>query len=182
MQANVVPSLPPAPADGLRTSPNHKLPKTSLVRKKALAIIGLRARGYTTEEIANELHIKPNSVYSYLWRAGRAGLLSKKDHSLLDNPTERIEYELTHKAVDNLAEYMTNDIILERGQKSLKHETTMAFAKGVSFKKFETPTENAPQQLTALKIEIVMPTSGQNEARAGSIGGVPMSFVEGEKV
>ncbi len=184
VQANVVPSLPPAPADGLRTSPNleHKLPKTSLVRKKALAIIGLRARGYTTEEIAQELQIKPNSVYSYLWRAGRAGLLSKKDHSLLDNPTERIEYELTHKAVDNLAEMLNSDQILERGQKSVKMEATFEMAKGVLFEKFRKVPEQAPQTMNALKIEIVMPTSGQNEARAGSIGGTPMNFIEGEKV
>ena len=74
--------------------------------------------------------------------------------------------------------------ILERGQKSVKMETTHLMAKHVSFEKFRKVPEQAPQTMNALKIEIVMPTSGQNEARPGSIGGQPMNFgvIEGEKV
>ena len=61
-------------------------------------------------------------------------------------------------------------------------ETAKLITEGVALEKFRKVPEQAPQTMNALKIEIVMPTSGQNEARAGSIGGVPMSFVEGEKV
>jgi hypothetical protein len=175
----VVPSLPPAPADGLRTSPTLMPPK-SLMRKKAFAIIALRAKGHTTEEIATELGIKPGSVYSYLWRASRAGLFeSKRDRDMaLVDPADQVEFGLLPKAVNHLNSLLDNDVILERGQKSLKFETAKMITEGVVLEKFRKVPDTAPQTLNALKIEIIMPTSGQNAARAGAIGGTPMSFID----
>lgn len=183
VQVPVVPSLPPAPADGLRTSPNHTLPPKSVMRKKAFAIVALRAAGHTTEEIAQELGIKPGSVYSYLWRATRAGLFqskAEKDDEILSDPADQIELRLLPKAVNHLESLLETDQILERGQKSLKFETAKLITEGVALEKFRKVPEQAVQNLNALKIEIIMPTSGQNEARAGSIGGTPMNFSEGD--
>ena len=182
MQANVVPSLPPAPADGLRTSSNtFALPPKSTVRKKAFAILALQARGHTREEIARELGIKQASISTYLWRANRAGLFNSKrqdDEALLD-PADQVEYGLLPKAVKHLNDIYAQDQILERGQKSLKWEATKMLTTGIVLEKFRKVPEQAPQTMNALKIEIVMPSSGQNEARAGSIGGTPMVFSEG---
>ena len=185
----VAPSLPPAPAEGTRSSSNGIASKKyapithKLLKHRALAIVAMRQMGYTTEQIAAELNILPASVNSIMWRAGKYGFLQDlKAGSLLDDPTERMAFELSHKAVKNLSDMLDSDQILERGQKSVKMETTFEMAKGVLFKKFDGPKESAQQTMNALKIEIVMPTGGIQTlppAREGSMGGRP-AFIEGK--
>jgi hypothetical protein len=187
----VAPSLPPAPVDGaltpsLEATRKKYAPMThALLKKRALIIVAMRQMGHTTEQIAKELGVLPGSVASILWRAGKYGFLQDlKSGSFLDSPSERLEYELSHKAVKNLSEMLDSDVILERGQKSVKMETTFEMAKGILFKKFDTPKEASHQTMNALKIEIVMPTSGMGEARAGSMGGTPAfteAKIEGEE-
>lgn len=191
----VVPSLPPVPAEGtlstslLAPTPpkprQYRMPKDSLVRKKVLAIIALRAAGYDDGTIAKELQISRQCVHTYMWRAkqaGKDGWLTdpKTGKSLLDNPTDRVEYELTQKVVDNLAEMLDSEKILERGQKSVKMEATFEMARGVLFEKFKKTPEGVANTFNALKIEIVMPSTGGNVAREASMGGVPLSYVDAE--
>ena len=178
----VAPSLPPAPADGsLSTStqlPSNKyaLPKRSLLRKKALAIVALKAAGYTVAQIAAELHMTPGSIRTYTWRAMRAGfLVGRNGQTLLDDPMERVE-QLTQTALDNYGEMLKSTEVLERGQKSVKMEATFNLM-GV-YKDLNKPTGETTTQLNALRIEIVMPTSGKQEARAGSMGGTPQGFID----
>lgn len=164
-----------------------KMPKDSLVRKKVLAIIALKTAGYSHEQIAKEMGVTRATISTYLWRANRAaqdGWLKdeKTGRSLLDDPTERIEYELTNKVVDNLAAMLNSEQILERGQKSVKMEATFEMAKGVLFEKFKKSPEGVSNAINALKIEIVMPSTGGNTARADSMGGEPIRYVDADIV
>lgn len=188
----VAPSLPPVPAaEGMRPTATpiprkpYTLGKASVVRKKAVAIMALRAAGYSTEQIAKELEIRPASVHTYIWRAHRAaknGCLidPKTGNSLLDNPVDRIEYELTNKVVDNLAKMLDSEQILERGQKSVKMEATLNMAKGVLYEKFKRTPEGVSNTLNALKIEIVMPSTGMTAARENAMGGRPIVYTDAE--
>lgn len=186
----VVPSLPPAPADGSLSASlpaiprkSYAMPKNAVIRKKALAIVALRAAGWTSEQIAAELGLKRESLHTYVWRASRAGYLvnPKTKETLLVDPIERVE-ELTHKVLDNFNEMLTSEQILERGQKSVKMEATFELARGALFKKFDQTVEGVQQTFNGLKIEIVMPSSGMNEARPGAMGGVPQTYIDVEPV
>lgn len=150
-----------------------KLAKTSLVRKKALAIVALRANGYTTEQIAAELHIKPSSVKQYLYRAGRAGLLVSKHGSLLADPKDNVEFELSHKVIRNLNEMMDSK------NKKVRNEVTLEMARGHLFKKFDQAKEQTLPAMNVLSVKIEMPSSGEVVPRPGAFGGVP-AYVEGE--
>jgi DNA-binding CsgD family transcriptional regulator len=164
------PSLPPVaqdadliPSTSLMPRPKrsdpYKLPKTSMVRRKALAILAMRANGYSEDDIAAELHISKNSIHVYLYRAARAGKLqNKKGESLLVDPHDRIQYDLANKAADNLKEMLESTTILERGQKSVKMEATKMVAEGVLFKRFDAPKETSMPS-TMLQINIQGDTS-----------------------
>lgn len=181
-----VPSLPPVPAEETRlasTPPprtKHAKAKQSMVRKQALAIVAFRAAGYSTKQIADELHVLPGSIKTIMWRASKQGFLKnpKTGESLLDDPIDVVEYELGTLAVDNYRKLLTDDTILERGQKSTRMEATLEFAKNVLFKKVEGVRETPAQTMNALKIEIVMPTTGMSEARPNAMGGKPQSFLD----
>lgn len=179
----VAPSLPPVPAEGAllaSTERSYAPPTHALIKKRALAIVAMRHMGYARDQIAKELGVLPATLDTIMWRAGKYGFLQDlKSGSLLDDPTERITYELSHKAVRNFDEMLDSDQILERGQKSVKMEATFELAKGSLFKKFDQPKESGAQTMNALKIEIVMPTSGMQEARAGAMGGCP-TYTEGK--
>lgn len=179
------PSLPPVPGETLSPTPTtpatpvtkkdgNLIGKSSLMRKKAVAIVAMRATGMTTEEIAAELGIKPGSVHSYVYRAAKSGfLVNKRGESLLDDPKDRVEFELAHKAVRNMNEFLDSD------NDEVRERMTLEIAKGALFKKFD-PQPTAPSMgVQALAIKIEMPTTGGMAVREGTIGGVP-NYVEGE--
>lgn len=173
----VATSLPPSPSAALAPlSPKQglvKLGKNSIVRKKAMAIVALRAHGYTTEQIAVELAIKPASVNQYLWRATKAGLLvDRKTGSLLTDPKDNIEFELSHKVIRNLNEFMDSD------DDDVRKEVTLEIAKGTMWKRFDPAKETAMPAMNVLAVKIEMPTSGQVDARHGAMGGSP-AYAEG---
>ena len=178
----VAPSLPPAsnlsPAPPLAT-PSWRLPKNSIVRKKAVAIIAMRAQGFTTDEIAHELRIKPASVCTYVYRAGRNGMLTnKRGESAFDDPKDRIDYELAHKAVRNM------DAFLDSPDDAVRERVTMKLAEGSLFKRWDQAHDMSTlpgMQVLAVKID--MPHTGGVVVREGSIGGVPAyssEVVEGQ--
>lgn len=162
-----------APATPLR-KPLLKLQKNSIVRKKALAIVALRAAGYSDAAIASELKIAVTTIKAYLYRATQAGMLvDKKTKSLLSDPTDRVEFELSHKVIRNLNEMMDSD------DDQLRKEVTLEVAKGALFKKFDPIKEHVLPSMNVLSVKIEMPSSGAVEVRPGALGGTP-AYVEGE--
>lgn len=171
----VASSLPPTP-DEQPTSPIRKIEKNSVIHKKALAIVAMQIQGYSTDEIAKELRIKPNSVKQYIYMATRSGLLvnRKTGESLLSVPADRIEYELAHKAVRNLDEF------LDSPDDEVRKEVTLKIFDGALKPKFETPKE-APvlPGMNVLAVKIDMPSAPQTtQVRTDQMGGVP--FIDGE--
>lgn len=198
VQAAVL-SLPPAPADAAPTLPTpypdpvmvpvkkpiQVMERNSVMRKKAVAIVAMRAAGYTTEEIATELKIKPGSVATYVYQATRAGfLVNRSGSNMLADPKDQLEFQLSHKIVRNLSAALDNKpITTDDGEimrlSKTQRETTMEIAKGTLFKRFDTPKEVAAPSMNVLSVKIEMPTTGGVDARHGAIGGVG-AYTEGE--
>lgn len=185
------PSLPPAPGEtALSPSTAHAKPvpiarsyyKMSVVRKKAVAIVAMRAAGYTTDEIAAELKLKPSSISTYIHRATKEGFLVNKHGSMLHDPTDQVEYELAHKVVRNLNAALDDTLVtiadgeMKPVSKEMR-EVTLEVARGTLFKKFDQPHEAPLPSMQILAIKVDMPTNGQVQAREGTIGGVP--YVDG---
>lgn len=171
-------------AEGLKMSPKQrgrkpdwKIPKNSMVKRKALAIVAMRANGYTDDQISEELHITKGSIRTYLYRATRSGfLVDRKSGSLLADPHDRLEYDLAHKAVRNLEAMLDSDTILERGQKSVRMEATLEMAKGVLFKKFDqAAAPSMPTNVLQIKIE------GAQSKVDVTAGGAPL-YIDGDVV
>lgn len=186
-----VPSLPPAsqdadttppsalviPKKGRNRPPEWKIGKNSIIRKKALAIVAMKAAGIGNEQIAKELGIGVESIKNYIYRATKSGfLVNKKTGWLLTDPHDRIEFDLAQKAVENLSQMLDSNEKLSRGEKSIKMEATLALANGVLFKKFDQPKE-ASMNTNVLQISI----TGHQDAVDISAGGTPL-YTDGEIV
>lgn len=164
------------PSGKKKKKPDWKIAKDSVVRKKALAIVAMRANGYTTEQISKELGITPSSVKTYVYRAVKSGfLVDKKKRDLMVDPHDQIEFKLAGLAVDNLEEMLTNDRILSKGEKSVKLEATLAVANGVLFKRYDVPKETSmPTNILQINIQ-----GHQDTLVDVSAGGAPL-YVDGE--
>lgn len=182
------PSLPPVSGETARSlSPLHKsfhkLEKDSLIRKKAVAIVAMRAQGFSTDEIAAELHLKPSSISTYVHRAAKSGFLVNSKGSLLSDPKDQVEFELAHKVVRNLNAALDGTLVttaegeIKPVSKSMR-ETTLEVAKGTLFKRFDQPKEGPLPSMQVLAVRIEMPTASQSLPHVveGSIGGVPATF------
>ncbi len=174
-------SLPPPPGEALAPSPlpapkpRYKLEKNSLIRRKAVAIVAMRAQGFSTDEIAAELQIKPQSVHAYVYRATKSGfLVNKQGQSLLTDPKDHIEFELAHKAVRNLGEFLDSD------DDTTRERVTLEVAKGALWKKFDVAKDAAMPGMQVLAVRIEMPAAGKDvpQADLSAMGGTP-SYVEG---
>ena len=189
----VVPSLPPAPgATTLSLSPvqlsdarpkpakvpaSNKIEGKSLIRRKALAIVAMRAQGYTSEEIAAELKVRVATLSTYVYRAVKSGfLVNSKGESLLADPKDQVEYELAHKVVRNLG------VLLDCGDTKIQKEVTLEVAKGTLFKKFDQQVNVPLPNMNVLSLRIEMPRGAEAiTVREGSIGGKP-AYLEGERL
>jgi predicted transcriptional regulator len=189
-----VPSLPPAlqdadptpsehslvgPVPSEKTKKNwrkHTMTKDGVMRKKAVAIMAMRANGYTDDEIAKELHLKKATLHVYLHRAVRSGFLMNKEGSMFSDPADRLQYELANKAVDNLKDMLDSNEILHRGDKSVRMEATKLVAEGVLFKRFDQVKE-AAQPVNVLQIKIEG-THGNIDVSAGGAPG----YIDGETI
>lgn len=149
------------------------LPKKGKVRKTVSAILALKVQGYSTQEIAEQLQIKPASVRQYLWIAGRNGWLNTQD------PHEKAHSELVHRAVTNLEEWMTaRDARTGLPDK----EITLAAASGLGIFGGGPAQQQEHQATNILAIQITMPSGGNlPQMREGNAGGAP-AFVEGEVI
>lgn len=159
----------------LAARPKWYCPPDSRIRRVALMIIAMRMGGYEDEEIASALKISPRSIRPYVYRAGKNGWLN------LDNPREKLEYQLAHKAVDNLAEMLDSNEVMEKGQHRVKHDATIEMLKGTIFKTFdEAPVQQQSQTVVAVKIE--MPAGPTQVVREDTMGGTPAHILEAEHV
>lgn len=149
------------------------LPKKGKVRKTVSAIIALKVQGYSTNEIAEQLQIKPASVRQYLWIAGRNGWLNTQD------PHEKAHSELVHRAVSNLEEWMhARDARTGLPDK----EITLEAAKGLGIFGGGPAQQQEHQATNILAIQITMPQGGNlPQMREGNAGGSP-AYVEGEVI
>jgi predicted transcriptional regulator len=188
-----VPSLPPAlqdadptPSEQLATiEPSektkkkwrkHTMTKDGVMRKKAVAIMAMRANGYTDDEIAKELHLKKATLHVYLHRAVKSGFLVGKEGSMFADPADRLQYVLANKAVDNLKDMLESNEVLHRGDKSIRFEATKLVAEGVLFKRFDQVKEAAqPGTILQIKIE---GTHGNIDVNAGGAPG----YIDGETI
>lgn len=152
----------------------NALPKNGLVKKKALAILALRMDGWTNDEIAAELQIKPKSVNQYIYLAGRNGWLARRDGSVIGDPKDDVELNILPRVLRNLREFLDSD------DDDVRKEVTLKTAEGTLHKRFAGEAA-APPSMNALTINVVMPPTGQAQIREGTTHGQPM-FVEGQVV
>lgn len=155
---------------------NNVLPKNGLVKKKAMAILALRIDGWTNDEIASELGIKPKSVNQYIYLAGRNGWLARRDGTLVGDARDDVEMNVLPRVLRNLKEFLDSD------DDEIRKEVTLKTAEGTIHKRFQGEAL-APAQLTSLTVNIVqaqtMPGVAQPAVREGTTHGTPM-FVEGQ--
>lgn len=96
--------------------------------------------GITTKEIAKRMGLAPQSLYTLIYRAQKAGWLK------FDDPMAKLEYQVIPKAVDNLKKF------LDEGDKTV----TIEVAKGTIFKQYQAAqglTEATAQTVLAIKFE-----------------------------
>src|ERR1035437_5398538 len=148
------------------------LPPDSKVRRCALLIMAMRLAGMEDGEIAKGLQISPKSISGYIYRAGKNGWLN------LDAPRERLEYQMTNKALDNLEVMLDDNTMLPPGAKIVKHEATHRLLEGTLYKQFSEP---APQQIqqTIVAVRVEMPSGPAPSIREDTTGGTP-AFLEGD--
>jgi DNA-binding Lrp family transcriptional regulator len=153
-----------APKPGVHTT----LPKNSVVRQKALAIMAMRLAGHSNEEIAKDLGLSERSLNQYLYMAGKRGWIPRKKGFV--DPKDEIEFSLAHKVVRNLSEAMDDDTRNEKTGMPVKTEVALEVAKGTIFKKFSDAGQAAPPT-NVLAIRIEMPPGPPQEIREGTTGG-----------
>lgn len=187
-----LPSLPPAataasrpspetqltPADVKqgRKKPNWMIPADSIIRKKALRIVALRANGISDDDIAKELGMNRSSIGPYLYRAGKSGWLD------LETPADKLEYEVMHTVVKNIEEALTDTTRNEKTGVRVKDEMAMRMAESTVFKKWGTDQARAGAGVPSMALSInIVGADHKVTMRAGTIGGTP-AYIEGETV
>lgn len=155
------------PIEPKEPKPAWALAPDSKIRTSAMQIIAMRISGMGDEEIAAALNLSQRSLSSYLYKAGKNGWLN------IDNPKDRLEYQVLHKVVRNI------DDMLDSPDPEVKQQVTMETAKGTIFKSFgEQMQQLAPSTLVAIKIE--MPPGPPQVIRAETTGGLP-AYVDAQK-
>jgi hypothetical protein len=138
-----------------------------------MQIMAMRISGMEDVEIAAALKISPKSISAYVWRASRNGWLQ------LDNPKERIQYEILHQVVDNLQAGLADKGMLANGM-PVKTHVAMKIAEGTVFKAFDQAAASvAPSTIVAVRIE--MPAGPRQVMRDDTVGGTP-AYVDAETV
>lgn len=127
-------------------------------RARIAAWLAIRASepGITQKEIAQRMGISPNTLYSLIYRAQKAGWLK------FDDPMAKLEYQVIPKALDNLNKF------LDEGDKTV----TIEVAKGTIFKTYQESKgvgENVPQTILAIKFE--QPTGDMVKVVTGQVVG-----------
>jgi transposase len=148
------------PIEPKEPKPAWALPKDSKVRTTAMHIIAMRISGMDDDEIAASIGISRRSISQYLYRAGKNGWLD------IDNPKDRMEYQLIPQVVQNLAEMLVS------ADPEVKQTVTMETAKGTIFKQFGEQAQQLPPS-TLVAIRIDMPPGPAQVIREETTGGLP---------
>lgn len=148
-------------------------PKRDKVKKTVAAIVALQIQGYSTEEIAKQLNLKPASVRQYKWIAGKQGWLTTHD------PHELAHSKLVHRAVSNAEEWLhARDARTGLPDK----EFTLEAMKGFGVFGGGPAQQQESQATNVLAISITMPQGGNLPTmRDGNAGGAP-SYIDGEVI
>lgn len=169
-------ATPPLSSLATKLVPKKKdkndLPRNGLVKKKALAILALRMDGWSNDEIAAELQIKPKSVNQYIYLAGRNGWIARHDGSVIGDPKDDVELNILPRVLRNLREFLDSD------DDEVRKEVTLKTAEGTLHKRFASDAASAPT-MNALTINIVTPPGAAGIIREGTTHGTPM-FTEGQ--
>jgi transposase len=173
---SVQPSLPPAAtADTTLTpstipdkdKPSWYLPPDSKIRVVAMQIIAMRIAGMDDPEIAEKLGISEKSISPYVYRASKNGWLT------IDDPAQRLEYQLMHKVVQNIEEGLDDTARHMTSGMQVKTVVALKVAEGTLFKKFDNAIGQSPAT-TIVAVKIEMPDGPRPQIRAGNdVGGVP---------
>lgn len=165
--ANLVPTTSETkPAKRL----SWRLPPNSRIRATALKILALRLKGIPDAEIATALGIgSTTTLRNYMWRAGKNGWLTEE----IDNPRDRLDYDIMHKVVRNM------DEALDDPDDERRDKMTVEVARGTIFKSYDQQgISNAPP-LNVLAIKIEMPDGEAPKPREGTMIGAP-AYLDGE--
>lgn len=140
-------------------------------KTQALQIVALRVQGLTIQQAAEALGINFPYARQLSYLAGKYGWFKPVD------PTERLEYNLSHKIVRNTEEF------LDHPHPMIRFEMTKEAARGIGLFKQHAVNKDegrgAPMVL-AIKIEMPNPQGvGVPQMREGAAGGKPL-FIEGE--
>ncbi len=153
-------AVTPPPNTEEIAKPSWYLPPDSKVRFVALQAIAMRIAGMEDEDIAKAMGISAKSISPYIYRAGKNGWLD------IDNPKQRMEYQLMHKVVNNI------ETMLDSPDLEMRERVTMETAKGTLFKAFGEQQVAAPAQ-TMVAIKIEMPAGPVQQMREDTTGGTP---------
>lgn len=133
----------------------------------------MRQAGLGEDEIAGALGLSRSTLKGYVYKAGRNGWLD------LDDPKDRLEYQVLHKVVKRLDEALDagNDRVLNTG---MKESTAVALkvGEGTLFKQFDKDP-GASMQQTVVAIKIEMPPGVPTAIREGTTGGAP-AYIDAE--
>lgn len=158
----------PYPPPTVAKKPTPKMPKSSVIRKKALAIVAMRANGHTKDEIAEALGLSPKTLSGYVHKAVRAGfLIDKKQVSLFSDPKDRLDYDLASKAVDVLESALTGPN---------REKIALKLMEGTLFKQYDQPKETVQQGMNVLAIKIEGATASPASV---TDGGAPL-YIDAE--
>ena len=131
------------------------------LRQRIAQYVELRAMhpDLKTADIARQLGLPPNTLYSYISRAVKLGMLK------FDDPISRLDYEIAPKVLDNLNTY------LDQKDKAV----TIEAAKGIIFPAYKEAkgiVEEQNRNVIAIKFEF--PTSEQpSQSLSGANGSTP---------
>lgn len=166
-------NLPYARIDGTKplgtlVVPNGSSDKISPhLRSMVAKVLSLRATGMKNTEIAEALGVKPNTVAHYMSKAGKEGLLTQT------NPNDRLEYEIPHKIVNNIVEFLSHQ------DDELRWDATKEVAKGVGMlKQHQAIKQEGGGNVAAISVQVIMPEGVEQPVVDGSIGGVEADYSE----
>lgn len=132
-----------------------------------MQIIAMRISGMSDQEIAQGLGISEKSISPYVYRATKNGWLD------IDDPTQKLEYQLMHKVVRNLDTSLDDGIRHVTSGMPVGTQVALEMAKGTLFKKYDAETGAGPAT-TIVAVKIEMPDGPRPQVRAGNdVGGVP---------
>lgn len=152
--------------------PAWYLPKDSEIRTHALKIMAMRLSGLEDKEIGTVLGLNQQTIYNYMYRAGKNGYLDYY------NAEDAIAYGLMPKVIQNLHDGLDDDVRNDNTGLMVKTLVAMKIAEGTVFKKYDTANRaEAPLMMIGVKIE--MPEGAVPQAREGTTGGTP-AYVEAD--